>query len=130
MNDKRVIGRRIMKEVLGEHYFGLREASTTNFNRPLREFSEENCFGDVWNRTTIDRKTRSLILLGMLTALNRAAELRIHVRAAVTNGCTVDEIQDVLYQTAIYCGLPAAVESFKVAEEVLRELQMLPESTK
>jgi len=130
MDNKRDTGRLIMKEVLGEHYFALRDASTTAFNRPLREFSEENCFGDVWNRPGLERKTRSLILIGMLTALNRVTEMRIHVRAAITNGCTVGEIQEVLYQTAIYCGLPAAVESFKVAEDVLRELKLLPEAVK
>ena len=89
MDNKRDTGRLIMKEVLGEHYFALRDASTTAFNRPLREFSEENCFGDVWNRPGLERKTRSLILIGMLTALNRVTEMRIHVCAAINNGCTM-----------------------------------------
>jgi 4-carboxymuconolactone decarboxylase len=130
METKREIGRRIMAEVLGETYFARREAATSDFNLPIRIFSEENCFGDVWNRPGLERKTRSLLLIGMLTALNRVTEMRFHVRSAVNNGCTVNEIQEVLYQCISYCGLPAAVESFKAAEEVLIEMKLLPEPQK
>jgi 4-carboxymuconolactone decarboxylase len=130
MATKRDIGRKIMSEVLGEAYFARREASTTDFNLPIRIFSEENCFGDCWNRPGLERKTRSLLLIGMLTALNRVTEFRFHVRSAINNGCTVSEIQEVLYQCISYCGLPAAVESFKAAEDVLTEMKLLPEPKK
>lgn len=130
METKREIGRRIMSEVLGETYFARREATTSEFNLPIRIFSEENCFGDLWNRPGLERKTRSLLLIGMLTALNRVTEMRFHVRSAINNGCTVSEIQEVLYQCITYCGLPAAVESFKAAEEVLTEMKLLPQPPK
>jgi 4-carboxymuconolactone decarboxylase len=130
METKRAIGRRIMEEVLGEAYFARREATTSDFNLPIRTFSEENCFGDLWNRPGLERKTRSLLLIGMLTALNRVTEMRFHVRSAINNGCTVGEIQEVLYQCITYCGLPAAVESFKAAEDVLTEMKLLPEIKK
>jgi 4-carboxymuconolactone decarboxylase len=122
MEDRREAGRKILREVIGEDYFQRREDTTNDFNRPVRRFSEENCFGDLWARPTFDRKMRSLLLIGMLTAMNRTAELKLHVRSAINNGASVAEIQEVLYQCIIYCGLPAAVESFKAAEEVLREL--------
>lgn len=122
MSDKREAGRKVMSEILGKEYFDRREASLTPFNAPIRLYSEENCFGDVWSRPGLERKTRSLLLLATLTALNRVAELRIHVRAAINNGCTVEEIQETLYQCIVYCGLPAGVESFKAAEEVLKEM--------
>ncbi len=125
METKQEIGRRIMSEVLGKEYFDRREATLSKFNEPIRRFSEENCFGDVWNRPGLERKTRSLILIATLTALNRVTELRFHVRSAINNGCTVEEIQEVLYQCISYCGLPAAVESFKAAEEVLKELKLV-----
>jgi 4-carboxymuconolactone decarboxylase len=125
MESKRAIGRRIMAETLGKEYFERREASTNWFNEPMRRYSEENCFGDVWNRPGLEWPVRSLILIATLTALNRVAELRIHVRSAVNNGATVEQIQEVLYQCIPYCGLPASVESFKAAEEVLREMDLI-----
>ncbi|MGF7159991.1 4-carboxymuconolactone decarboxylase [Rhodoligotrophos appendicifer] len=125
MNKKRETGRKIMSEVLGKEYFERREKSYSPFNTPIRVFSEENCFGDVWDRPGLERKTRSLLLLATLTALNRITEFKFHVRSAINNGCTVDEIQEVLYQCILYCGLPAAVESYKAAEEVLTEMGQL-----
>jgi 4-carboxymuconolactone decarboxylase len=125
MTNRREIGRTILREVIGEEYFKNREQSTNDFNRPLRQFSEENCFGDLWTRPTFDRKMRSLLLIGMLTALNRVAEVKLHVRSTINNGGTVEEIQEVLYQCITYCGLPAAVESFRAAEEVLKEMGRL-----
>ncbi len=122
MSSRREIGRKNLREVIGEEYFQRREDSTNDFNRPLRIFSEENCFGDLWERPTFSRKMRSLLLIGMLTALNRTAEVKLHVRSTINNGGTVDEIQEVLYQCISYCGLPAAVESFRAAEEVLKEM--------
>ena len=119
--DKRDAGRQIMSEVLGSDYLARRDATTNSFNAPLRRFSEECCFGEAWSRPGLARPVRSLLCLVMLTALGRTAEFRIHVGAALNNGCTPEEIQEAIYQAAVYCGLPAAVESFRIAEEVLRE---------
>lgn len=125
MTDKREIGRQIMSEVLGEAIFDQLQASTNDFNAPLRRFSEECCFGTVWSRPGLERKVRSMLCLAMLTALNRQYEVRIHVNGALNNGCTVEEIQEVLLHTIPYCGLPASVDSFRTVGEVLRERGML-----
>ena len=95
----------------------------TEFSRPIQELVTEYCWGEVWTRPGLDRKTRSLLNLAMLTALNRMHELAVHVRGAVTNGATEEEIQEALLQAAIYCGVPAALESFRVAEQVLKEVR-------
>jgi len=123
---RREVGREIMNAVLGKDYMARRDTTRNTFNAPLRDFSEESCFGGAWARPGLPRKTRSLLCLVMLTSLGRTAEFRIHVGAALNNGCTAEEIQEALYQAAIYCGLPAANESFRIAEEVLRERDMLP----
>ena len=125
MTDKRDIGRQIMRETLGQAYFDRREASTNDFNAPVRRFSEECCFGEIWSRPGLERKVRSMLCLAMLTALNRPHEIRIHVNSALNNGGTVVEIQEVLFQTVAYCGLPACIDSFRVAEEVLKERGVL-----
>lgn len=91
-------------------------------SRPLQELVTTNCWNDIWARPGLDRRTRSLLNLAMLTALNRMHEFGIHVRGAVRNGCTITEIQEVLLQTAAYCGAPAALESVRIAEQVLAEL--------
>ncbi len=114
-----------MREVLGDEYFERREATTSAFNMPVRTFSEEACFGDVWTRPGLERSTRSLILIGLMTAMGKATELRAHVRSAINNGCTVEQIQEVLYQCTVYCGLPAGIEGFRTAEETLRELKKI-----
>ncbi|MDF1791586.1 MAG: carboxymuconolactone decarboxylase family protein [Thalassobaculaceae bacterium] len=114
-------GAQILKEIIGETYFEKRAASTNDFNKDLRAFSEIYCFGDIWARPGLERKTRSLLCLSMLTALGKSAELGLHVRGALTNGCTVEEIKETLLQAAVYCGLPAAVDAYRVAEGVLRE---------
>lgn len=116
------IGRRNLREIIGEEYFEKRVNSTNDFNRLVRDFSDEICFGDVWERPGLERKFRSLLLIGILTALNRAPELKLHVQGAINNGATVEEIQEVLYQCIVYCGLPAAVGAFKTAEEALTEI--------
>jgi 4-carboxymuconolactone decarboxylase len=121
MSEKRETGRKIMREVLGEDYFQRREASTNSFNAPLRQLSEEMAFGTIWARPGIPRKYRSLLCLAMLTALNRPHEIRIHTNSALNNGCTVEEIQEVLLQATVYSGVPAGVDAFRAAEEVLKE---------
>ncbi len=124
-DEQRRQGREILSEVIGADYMKKRDASTNDFNRPLREFSETYAFGDIWARPGLPRKVRSLINLGMLTALSKPAELKLHVHSALNNACTLEEIQEALYQTVAYCGIPATIEAFKAAEEVLRERGVL-----
>jgi 4-carboxymuconolactone decarboxylase len=114
-------GLSIRREVLGQEYVDAALERATPFARPLQELITEYCWGSVWSRPGLDRRTRSLINLAMLTALNRPHELAGHLRGALRNGCTEEEIQEVLLQAAVYCGLPAALDSFRVAEKVLEE---------
>jgi 4-carboxymuconolactone decarboxylase len=119
MSDMRETGRQILTEVVGQEYFDKREASTNAFNEEARRLSEEYCFGEIWSRPGLERKTRSLLCVATMIALNRQHELRIHIGTALTNGATAEEIREVLLQSIIYCGLPAGLEGFRVAEEVL-----------
>jgi 4-carboxymuconolactone decarboxylase len=119
--DRFETGLEIRREVLGREYVDASLERATPFARPLQELVTEYCWGSVWSRPGLDRRTRSLINLAMLTALNRPHELAGHIRGALRNGCSEEEVQEVLLQTAVYCGLPAALESFRVAEKVLEE---------
>jgi 4-carboxymuconolactone decarboxylase len=116
------VGQAIRKDVLGEAHVERALAAVSDFSRPVQEFVTRACWGDVWGRPGLDRRTRSLLNLVMLTALGRNHELGVHVRGAITNGCTEQEIQEALLQAAVYCGVPAALESFRVAERVLEEI--------
>ncbi|MFB9831888.1 carboxymuconolactone decarboxylase family protein [Actinoallomurus acaciae] len=116
-------GLRARRETLGDGHVERSLAAATEFSRPIQEYVTETCWGDIWTRPGLDRRTRSLVNLGMLTALNRMHELAVHVRGARRNGCTETEIQEVLLQTAAYCGAPAALESFRVAEKALKEFR-------
>jgi 4-carboxymuconolactone decarboxylase len=130
MSDERLRrGKEIRSEVLGAEHVERSLARATEFAKPLQELVTEYCWGVVWARPGLGRRERSLVNLAMLTALNRSHELAVHVRGAVNNGCTVSEIQEVLLQAAVYCGVPAALESFRVADTVLRELGVGAEST-
>ena len=113
-------GRRIRGEVIGHE---LSEAALANadFDRPFQELALRVCWGEVWARPGLDRRTRSIVNLALLTALGKPNELRLHVRGALTNGVTPEEIQEILLQACIYCGVPAAGEAFKVAREVVEE---------
>ena len=113
----------VRRQVLGADYVDRAIAEADEFTRPLQELVTEYCWGTVWTRPGLPRKTRSLLNLAMLTALNRPHELRLHVRGALRNGCTRDEIMEVFLQAAIYCGVPAAIDSFRIAREVLAEPQ-------
>ena len=115
-------GMAVRREVLGDAYVDRSLQSGTEFRKPMQDLVTEFCWGAVWSRDGIDRKTRSLVNLGMLTALNRSTELAAHVRGAVNNGATKEEIQEVLLQAAVYCGMPAGLESFRVAEKVFDDL--------
>ena len=110
------------REVLGDAYVDASIRNATDFNIDMQELVTQYCWGDVWNRPGLDRRSRSLLNLAMLTALNRPHELKIHVRGAVNNGLTRDEIKEVFLQTAIYCGVPAAIDAFRSAAEVFKEI--------
>ncbi len=117
-------GLQTRREVLGAEYVDASLKSADDFNMAMQEYVTQYCWGDVWNRPGLDRKTRSLLNLAMLTALNRPHELKLHVRGAVNNGLGKEEIKEVFLQTAVYCGVPAAIDSFRVAKEVFKELGM------
>jgi 4-carboxymuconolactone decarboxylase len=114
-------GLKVRREVLGAEYVDASIAQADDFNRPLQELVTEYCWGAVWTRPGLSRKTRSLINLAMLTALNRPHEVELHLRGALNNGCTKEEIMEVLLQTAIYCGVPAAVDSCRLARKFFSE---------
>lgn len=116
-------GLKVRRAVLGDAYVDRALANTTPFTEAVQRITTEYAWGEIWARPGLDRKVRSLLNLGMLTALNRPHELAIHVRGALNNGCTVEEIQETLLQTAVYCGMPAALDSFRVAQEVLKSEQ-------
>jgi len=116
-------GMQVRREVLGDAHVERSLAQVSDFSRPIQEFVTEYCWGEVWSRDGLPRATRSLINIAMLTALNRGHELGVHVRGAINNGVTEQEIQEVLLQTAIYVGVPASLESFRIAEGVLKELR-------
>jgi len=107
------------KEVMGEDFVVKAFADATDFTRPIQDHITRAAWGDVWQREGLDRKTRSLITVAMLTALGRQHELKGHVRGALNNGASVSEIQEVLLHAAIYCGVPAAVDAFRNAAEVI-----------
>ena len=115
-------GLEIRKSVLGKEFVEKSLASADDFNRPMQELVTEYCWGAVWGREGLPKKTRSMLNLAMLCALNRPHELRMHLRGALRNGVTRDEIREVLLQVAIYCGVPAGVDAFRTAREVFAEV--------
>ena len=114
-------GLEIRRAVLGEEYVDKAIASADDFNQPMQELVTEYCWGSVWGRPGLPRKTRSLLNLAMLSALNRSPELKLHVKGALTNGVTKDEIAEGFLQVAIYCGVPSAIDSFRTARDVFAE---------
>jgi len=112
---------RVRREVLGDEHVDRATAAMTEFTAPFQDLITRYAWGEIWARPGLDRKTRSCITLTALTALNHHEELAIHVRAALRNGLTPDEIKEVLLQAAIYCGVPAANSAFAVAQQVLDE---------
>jgi 4-carboxymuconolactone decarboxylase len=107
------------REVMGDAFVDKALAGTTAFTQPIQDHISRAAWGDAWQREGLDRKTRSLVTVAMLTALGRQNELRGHVRGALNNGASVQEIQEVLLHAAIYCGVPASVEAFRTAAEVV-----------
>ena len=114
-------GMKVRRRVLGDAYVDKASASVDDFNREFQRLVTEYCWGEVWTRQVLTNKQRSLNNLCMIAALNRAAEFELHVRGALRNGCTPEEIRDTLIQVAIYAGIPAGVEAFRIARKVLIE---------
>lgn len=123
MSDKERLeaGLKIRREVLGDDYVNRSMQQADEFTRPFQELVSEYCWGAVWARPGLPRRTRSLLNIAMLTALNRPHEVKLHLKGALNNGCSRDEIREVLLQAAIYCGVPAALDSFRIAREVFKE---------
>ena len=119
MHDK---GLEVRKAVLGEAYVNNALKNVDDFNRPFQEMLNEYCWGTVWGREELPRKTRSMLNIAMIAILNRQHEFRAHLKGALTNGVTRDEIREILMQIAIYGGMPAAVDSFRIAREVFAEI--------
>lgn len=115
-------GLAIRKAVLGNDYVERSLAAADDFSRPIQELSTEYCWGRVWSRPGLERRDRSLINLGMIAALNRPHELKLHVKAALTNGVTREEISEVFLQVAVYCGIPAGIDSVRIAHEAFAEV--------
>jgi 4-carboxymuconolactone decarboxylase len=115
-------GMKVRRAVLGDEHVDRAIASTTDFNRDFQDFITRNAWGEIWTRPGLPRHTRSLLTLAMMVALNRGEEFRLHVRGAINNGVTRDQIKEVLLQSAVYCGVPAANSAFHSAAEVFDEL--------
>ena len=114
-------GMNIRKEMFGADVVERRMSSAGEFGAPLQKLINQYAYGEIWGREALPRKMRSLLVLAMMCAANRPHELRIHLRGALTNGCTRDEIREVLLQVAIYCGIPASLDAFKIASGVFKE---------
>jgi 4-carboxymuconolactone decarboxylase len=123
--DKLERGRQIIREMMGEDFLAKRDERRSTFTATIQDYSDEVCFGTIWSREGLDRKQRSILNIAMLVALGRTNQLRTHVEGAINHGCSVEELREILLHTAVYAGLPAAVEGFKVGEEVLRAKGML-----
>ncbi|MEN9628176.1 MAG: hypothetical protein RJA10_1403 [Pseudomonadota bacterium] len=115
-------GLKTRREVLGAEYVDASIRSADDFNQPMQELVTEFCWNEIWNRPGLDRKTRSIINLAMLIALNRPHELKLHVRGALNNGLSKDEMREVFLQAAVYCGVPAGIDAFRTAREVFKEM--------
>ncbi|MGA2510076.1 MAG: carboxymuconolactone decarboxylase family protein [Candidatus Acidiferrales bacterium] len=114
-------GREIRSSVLGKEFVDAAFNTADEFNMPLQELVTEYCWGAIWGREELSKKTRSMLNLAMISALNRPHELKAHIKGALVNGVTPVEIREVLLQVAVYCGVPAAVDSFRIAREVFAE---------
>lgn len=117
--DRHAAGMAMRRQVLGDAYVDAQMQSTDDFNRSLQDLVARHCWGEVWTRHTLPLAVRSLVTIAMLTALDRPDELRIHVRGALNNGCTVHEIEETILHAAIYCGVPAALGACRVAQAEL-----------
>tara|TARA_B110000259_G_scaffold185051_1_gene233333 strand:- start:12569 stop:12964 length:396 start_codon:yes stop_codon:yes gene_type:complete len=114
-------GLKTRKEVLGEDYVNKSLSNADDFTMDIQKLATEYCWDEIWNRPGLDRRSRSLLNLGMIAAMNKPQELKAHIKGAITNGVTKDELKEVFLQVAIYCGLPVALENFRLAQEVFKE---------
>lgn len=121
-------GLTLRREVLGKEYVDGSLKSANDFMMAFQHITTEWCWGYAWGRPGLDRKTRSMLNLAMLTALNRSPEVKLHVRGAINNGVTVDEIKEVLLHATVYCGIPAGLDAFKAANDVLKEMGVVSAS--
>jgi 4-carboxymuconolactone decarboxylase len=122
MDDPRYeAGMKVRREVLGDEHVDRATANATDFSRPFQEFITRSAWGEAWTREGLDRRTRSCITLAVLTALRAENEIGMHVRAALRNGLTADEIREVLIHTAVYAGVPSANCAFAIAQRTLQE---------
>ena len=119
-------GLKVRREVLGADYVDKAMKGGSAFVLPLQDLVIQYCWGSIWTRPGLDRRTRSLLNLAMLPALKQWDEFKLHLRGAIVNGCTTDDIQEVLLQVTIYCGVPAGVEAFRIAQAVLPSIQVPP----
>ena len=115
-------GLAVRRKVLGDEYVNNSLANADEFTEPLQQFLTEHAWGAVWVREGLSLKTRSMLNLAMLTALNRPNELKLHIRGAINNGVTQEEMREIFLQAAVYCGAPAGLDSFKVAQAVFKEM--------
>jgi len=127
MSDACKPGVQVRREVMGDAFVDRALGNATEFTQPLQDFVNEHAWGGVWNREGLDRKTRSLITLAALTALKCPQELKGHVRGALNNGCSVEEIREALLHCAVYAGVPAAIDAFRAAQEVVDAWQANPQ---
>lgn len=111
------------KKVLGASHVEKSWAAADDFNRPIQKLVTEYCWGEVWGREGLPHATRSMLNIAMLSVMNRGHELKLHVRGALRNGVTVDQIQEILMQVAIYGGVPASLEAFRIASEAIRDFE-------
>ena len=122
-SDKYTAGMKVRREVLGDAYVDQAISSATDFTKPLQDMVTENCWGEIWTRDVLPKRTRSLITIATLAALKAPAELKGHVLGALRNGCSVEEIREVLLQSTVYCGVPAGIEAFRAAKDVIENWQ-------
>ncbi len=125
MNEKDLFeeGLKVRKDVLGEDYVNKSIAGADEFTRTMAEWSTAYCWGALWTRPGVDRRTRSIVNLSMIAAINRPHELKLHVKAALKNGLTKEEIKEIFLQVAVYCGVPAGIDSFRIAKEAFKEVE-------
>lgn len=128
MSDLFEKGLAIRKAVLGKEYVEKSLAGADDFTRPMQQFVTEYCWGEIWGNTTLSRRDRSLVNIAMLSLLNRPHELKLHVKGALTNGLSRDEIRDVLLQVAVYGGVPAGIDATRIAKEALNEVDAAAKS--
>ena len=114
-------GLKTRREVLGEEYVNKSLSNADDFTMDIQKLATEYCWDEIWNRPGLDRRSRSILNLGMIAAMNKPQELKAHIKGALTNGVTKDELKEIFLQVAIYCWLPVALENFRIAQEVIKE---------